>query len=266
MAYTISFNDVDLSTYGLYLSPSKIPYYPRTRISTAQPAFKDGSYFQNTNANGRDIDLTCSITAATNQALKNNLHTIMEILNVDTPKKLVLTDYKVTETAYDSSTSVVTPFWLALVDQNIDVSFLNKYVATLQISFFAPDPSAYGGEQTQAVGSIVVGANDVSVIAGGTTGAYPHITLTRTGATGGAAVSIRNANTAETISWNGTLEQNKSLIFYNSELWKVTNDSANDMSGVSGIFWALEGKATNTVTITTDFTGTASFNWYNRYR
>ena len=265
MGYSITYNAVALSDYNLTVSPSSVPYFPAVATSVMTIPDKTGAYFRSLQETPRTITLNCSVSGTSEQNLKDNLHNIFATLNVDEPKKLEFDDYKVTETAYDSSTSVVYPYWYAVLVSQTPVTFLNKFWAQFTLNFYSPKVYAYGGDQVQTE-TLASGVNNFNCIVGGTADCYPNFYITCTDAGGGTTVDILNVTTDKTISWDGTLANTETLDFFLDELWKVEKEGTADMADVAGTFWNFNGGATNAIKITTDFTASVNVQWTNKYK
>lgn len=254
MANSFTFNDVDLSAYGLTVQtfgPSLDTVFDADTVQLPDLALAGQSYKL-----PKPISLDVTIQADTKAELFSCINRIKLIVAKREAKQLVL------DTQLDR-------YWLARFT-GFSGRLISPYAYKGAISFVADDPAAYGVDPEEDTGALPINPDpDTKDIAVGGTGyVLPVWTLTATGGVvGPATIKLENITTVEELQWTGTVANGKVLLI-NSVTWHVTNDGVAAMSGLvtTSKFPRLKPGLSNSIKVTNfGNTGHLRIVYRNRY-
>jgi len=244
MADSFSFNEVDMSAYGLRLRTHEEPFAQET------PAVQmlDRAYGFNSLRLPIQFTLDVAISAADKATLLSYLDSIKQTLNERCDCKLALD-------TFDDR------YWMA---RFTGIYKTNNTAKTWEgtIDFTANDPAAYDNTETDHDHTIDEDPEELTETAGGTEKVEPVITLTCDDTLSDTTVEIENAATGEAFEWTGDLVATDVLII-NCVTGYVTLNGAASMGTVDGQFIHLL-PGDNVITVT-GFSGTLNFTYRKRY-
>jgi len=239
MAHSLSFNNIDLSAYGLVVNRISNPIDFQT--STIQ--LPDISYAFNSKRPPKIIIVSCTVTGADRSTVNGYLDSIRLVLNENQSKKLALDSYS-------------GRYWNARVLGLTDM-YASTNVWQGDITFQCLDPFAYSTTQTQSTHSIDATPKTVSETPGGSAIILPvyRITINEFAYTG---LSIKNENTSEELTFNDEVSSGE-MLEIDCATWVVKLDGTESMD-ISGQFPRLLPGQANPIKITGAWTTGKSAN------
>ena len=246
MSHSLSFNEIDLSTYGLRVKNANIPDFAQENESQL---IQDISYSFPPKRPPKIFQVPVIVSAADRATLDGYLDSIKSVIVTEVACKL----------AFDSITS---RYWMAKQeDLSGDYHGPNLWIGN--VIFRADDPTAYAASETDSNYSIDADPKTVIETAGGTTMASPVYTLAAGENLTDVTILVENLNTGEELSWEGSLANGEELEI-DSKAWTVKKEGTEDMSSISGQFPRLQPGA-NSIKVT-GFSNTGSLNIKYRAR
>lgn len=232
MSNSLSFNDVDLSAYGLTVMS-------RTASDFAQRAdyiqLLDGAYPFGAERLAKPISLRVTVVGTSHADLETKLDSIKLVLNERTTKHLILD---------------------TLSDRYFNaqfVSFAGNYqspVAFLgDLDFVCPDPLAYGSEVSHNHALDVEDPKTITETTEGTGYIKPVYTLTAGEALNDVTIKVECIETGEELQWIGSLTIGQTLEI-NVATWLVRKADVASMATVTGQFPRLLPDTANRITVT----------------
>ena len=247
MSHSLSFNAVDLSSYGLYITTSERDIIDRWLQTDL---VEERSYGWTPDYVPREISLNYTVTADSTANLMTALDNIKKAMYYETDKKLIFS-------------VIPTRYFMAKL-----ISFSGRLVGITgyrgEMIFTCADQNAYStSEDTNnhpinADPKVVVETND------GTVRARPVYKLTAGENIGATTVKLENTDTSDEIQWTGTLN-NGDYIEVDCENWTVSKNGVVSMSSVSGEFPYLDSGDNNMQVTGLATTGTLLITYRDRY-
>jgi len=239
------YNSVDLSTYGLKARlKSPASFMPPIRSSMIEVG--DRAYDFQAFTGPRSIELDAYVTGTSEANLISNLDNISLILNPLNGLKALVLDFP------DDR------YYNAKISNSIEWEITHHKLAQATIVFICPDPKGYANTATSSNFNIDADPDTVQEVVGGTTWVLPTFTLTAGEALNAVTILIENTDTAEELSWVGSLANGEVLVI-NSETFYVTKQGAASMATVTGVFPRLKAGITNDIKVT-GFSTTGTLN------
>lgn len=249
MSYSFSFNEVDLSAYGLRVKNADIPNFAQ---QVESQLIQDISYSFRPKRPPKIFQVSVIVSAASRATLDGYLDSIKGTVVTEVACKL----------AFDS---IAGRYWMAkLLDLSGEYHGVNLWVGSLL--FQADDPLAYAASETDSNHSIDADPKTIVLTVAGTGFALPVFTLTAgeeiTGYEGDAEITIENLTTDESLTWFGEMDISEELEI-DTDKWTVKLEGTEDMA-ISGQFPRLQ-PGNNSIRIT-GFSNTGSLNIKYRAR
>ncbi len=247
MAYSFSFDGVDMSAYGLrLLSPSM----PVTR-SAEQAQLKDKAYSFAPTYPPKSITLECVIIGSSHADLTDKLDAVNRTLNTRASAQLILD-------------SISDRYILALC-QDISGTYETATVYRCTIACSCADPVAYAVSETESNHNIDADPKTVTETAEGTEYIEPVYLLTAGEALTDVTITVESLETLEALQWTGSLIMNDTLEI-DVAGWIVKKNGVASMATVSGQFPRLLPSQDNDIKVTGfSTTGTLKITYRNKY-
>lgn len=260
--HSLTFNGVDLSAYGLVVTKRGLP----VKLTADFLQLQEKSYAGTSKYPPKLISLGVSVTASDLATLESYLDSIMAVLNADTDANLILD-------------TLVDRYWLARFS-GLDGNLRSPALWQGILDFVCFDPWAYAVVETSSDYGIdewldivsvlgygeelaTVGLPDMVIeVAPSTAQVRPLYTLVADRDLVDAFVLLRNYNTGEELTWEGTLLCGK-VLEIDTEHWIVEIDGEPSMETVEGQFPTLM-PGTNHLTVL-GFSGTMNIRYRARY-
>lgn len=232
MAYSLSFDGNDLSSYNLVVTSPDVNRFNRDVPVIELP---DRGYGFRPERHSRQLYVRFDVHGASRPNLDSNLDAIRQIVTVLTAKRLI----------FDTMSSRY--FNAILTD------FGGRYLSALLfrgiMGFTCPDPLAYSIDKTSSDFSIDADPKTIEEIVSGTGYIAPVWTLVAGENVGPVTIKLENLTTVEELQWTGSLADGEELEI-DVARWLVSKEGVADMATVTGKFPQLEGGTTNVVKIT----------------
>ena len=248
MANSLSFNDIDLSAYGLKVLNCNIPDFAQ---ESASQLIQDISYSFKPKRPSKIFTVEVKVYAADRATLDGYLDSIKSVVVTETASKLELD-------------SITGRYWLA------KLSGLSGAYETFDIwmgafIFQADDPMAYDNSETSSDHNIDADPDTVVEAVGGTGYVNPVYTLTAGEALTDVTIKVENLTTDEELQWVGSLGNGEELEIDVAN-WIVKKEGTADMATVSGQFPRLAPGQNNSIKVTGfSTTGALNIKYRERY-
>jgi len=273
MAKSFTFDGIDLATYGLQVEDYSIAEMANIGFTSSAAVYGD-AYFTSINHTTRSLALQCSVVAINTSALRDSMASIKSLLNPILSDKIIVLDHEPDRRYIGRMSSMSAPA----------VKGFNGITFAIELECLAYTQDT--DETNTAVASITTDPDTLTVSSvPGTASRIPAEIYVRneTGADLTAtAITIANATTNETITWTGTLQDDRWLRFgdldsdgrFSSSISR-SNSTGSDpeaevysdvVSGFTSGDWVrLKGGVDNSITITGIATGSMEVTYRGRY-
>ena len=266
MAWSLSYNNIDLSTYGLYAQRGAIPIDATAKRAAVSLAGRDGDLSSPTVWNARVFSIPCIVQAATPTALQTALDNIALALNEQEDCALKLDG------------AISDRYWQARYVGGGGPESLSPCTAAWTLNFVADDPHAYSTTESTATATLTAKAGGTSetkaATVGGSDFAYPDIEIVASTATN--QVKVANEALSQYALWTSpatadNLANGDTIRFRSDRRYLIVDikrsgaDSyVESMAGFDGRFVAMSPGVSNTITIW-NIDGALTIRWRNRY-
>jgi predicted phage tail component-like protein len=272
MSNSMTWDGVDLSTYGFQVEAPAVPVMPSIPFKRHSAVFGD-SEFTNTPHTTRKITLSCSVVGYNQENLRDRMEYITRVMNPVLTDKVFTLDYDPQRRYVGRVSAMTAPsaigFWGFVFSITLECLAYKQGLAETNTAIaIATNPD------TLSVGEIDGSANRIPAefYVRNTTGA----TLTST------AITIANDTTSESIVVTLTLEDDRWLRVgtldangrFSSTIGKSTSTGGDpeaeaytdfESSYTSGDWPRLQGGVVNSITVTGVATGTLEIVYRPRY-
>ena len=217
MSDSLTFNSVDMSSYGLVVREIDLPF--ARQVGLIQ--LKGKAHGLDTLHPALNITIDVIISAASKAAMDSNLDSIRAALNSDSEEVLALD-------AYDDR------YWLA---RCVSMEGPQRYTRVWKgtIIFICSDPAAFDNDLTSNDHTVDEDPEEFTETVGGTEKLRPVLTLTCDDTLTDTTVIITNFATGEALTWEGSLVSEDELEIDCDE-FIVKLNGEEDMADVSGQF------------------------------
>jgi len=248
MAYSMSFNGVDLSTYGLVVVSAEINRASQEPVYVRLP---DKAYPFTTQRGPRVITIDFRVVAATRAILDSYLDSIKQTITTDTPGDLI-------------RDTLNGRYWEAILD-DFDGGYYAPGMFRGMMTFLCPDARAHAVTQTSSDFNIDADPDTVVETTGGTAYIEPVYTLTAGENLVAVTIKVENTDTSEELQWTGSLANGEELEI-DVPNWIVNKEGIADMATVTGEFPRLKPGQNNSIKVTAfSTTGTLNITYRDRY-
>lgn len=245
MSHSLSFNEIDLSTYGLRVKNANIPDFAQENESQL---IQDLSYSFRPKRPPKIFQVPVIVSATSRATLDGYLDSIKGVVVTEVVCKL----------AFDS---IAGRYWMAkLVDLSGEYHGTNLWVGNMV--FQADDPTAYAASETDNNYSVDADPKTIVLSVAGTGFALPVLTLTAGEELTDITLIVENLSTDESLTWEGDIGNGEELEI-DTDAWTVKLEGTDDMN-ISGQFPRLQ-PGNNSIRIT-GFSNTGSLNIKYRAR
>lgn len=236
MKWSLKYNNIDLSTYGLYVAASGPSL--ATLLSSDIMQLQDGAYAPASRAPAKPLVFGIVVTATTSAQLFSYLGDIKRVCAQKTAGQLIL--------------GIQTDRYYTARFESFTGRRVSPLVFEGELRFVADDPLAYSTSETPS-GPHLITSNDITfeVVVGGTAYVKPVYTLTAGDALNNITLLVKNNDTKEEFSWGediGDIGDGHDFVI-DSGLWYATNNAESAMSRVSGQFPRLKPGMTNEIRV-----------------
>ncbi len=247
---SVTFNSVDLSTYGLKVLQRNLP----VKLSSTGIQLRDKSISARSQYPPKMISLSVVIEGDDAGDINDKLDSINLVLNKDVDKQLRL----------ETTDELEERYWNArFVALTGELEVPELWRGTLE--FICYDPCAYAIEETSSDFNIDADPKTVEETPDGTAFIEPVYTLTAGEALNDITLTVENLTTGEEIQWEGSLANGEELEI-DCVNWIVKKEGVADMADVSGQFPRLLPGETNYIQVTGfSNTGTLNITYRARY-
>ena len=245
---SLSFNSVNLSTYGLIVNQSGVN---SETLKTQSLQLKDKSYGANSDREPKIIEPLVSIHGSSKEDIKDKIDAVKRILDELTDKELV----------FDR---LPDRYFLAKKVRFDPGSFRGPYVWEGRIRFECNDPFGYGVTEVASVHAIGADPTTVTETTVGSADIWPVYLITATAALGAVIVLLDNLNTDEQLRWTGSLANTNELEI-NTVTWHVTKEGVASMATVTGQFPILKPSVANSIRVTGVSSATLTITYRDRF-
>lgn len=266
MAWSLSYNDTNLSTYGLYVMRGDLPIDGAANRAGMDLAGRDGALSSPTVYGARGFSVPCIISASTPTALQTYLDTIARILNEREDCQL----------KFDGELSA--RYWLARYVGGSAPVLVSPTMAEWVLNFIADDPHAYSTTESTATATLTAKAAGSSetkaATVGGSDFAYPDIEIVASSATDQVKVGNEtldqlgiwtSAGATSDLAIGDTIRFRSDRLYLLVDIKRTGSDSYTAaMDGFSGRFPAMSPGVSNTLTFW-NIDGALTIRWRNRY-
>ena len=214
---SITFNDTDLSTFGLELQQIVAPITQEAKFAQLQ----DKAYLFEAVRPGKVIQLSCIIYADNLTDLLTNIDNINKVVVIKEPKPLILghqTDR----------------YWMAQFQQ-MTGPFTGIGAYEIELVFFAADPLAYAVDETVYITTLNTDPWIRTLNVRGTAPAAPIYTLTVGSAPYGSKIQFSNQKTSQTLILNQAPSAGDKYVI-DTVRWLVLKNGVPAMKVVEGQF------------------------------
>jgi len=246
MSYSLNFNAVDLSGYGLVVTHSNLPDFRQDHDSQL---IQNTSYGFKSKRPPKIINLDVIVSGATRAILDGYLDSIKSAIVHDTDKVLKI--------------DIVTDRYWNARNIGFDGGYRAAGIWQGNITFQADDPMAYDNTETSSDFNIDSDPDTVIETVGGNGFINPVYTLTAGEDLSDVDIKVENIYTGEEMIWEGSLSNGEELEI-DVAAWVVKKEGTEDMD-ISGIFPRLVGGINNSIKVT-GFSTTGSLNIKYRAR
>lgn len=222
MASSISFNDTDLSTYGLIVTSSNANILKQL-VSFIQ--LKDRGYRAGVKRPPRPISLDIAVIGTSRANLDSNLDNIKRIITTETDSKLIL--------------DILSNRYYMACLRDFDGEYRSPTLFKGSMDFICVDPLGYSTTLTESNHSIDADPDTVTETTTGTGMVNPVYVLTAREDLGAVTIKLENVTTDEELQWTGTLNTDDYLTV-DVPNWIVRKDGTVSMSTVTGQFPRLQ--------------------------
>jgi hypothetical protein len=232
MAFSFTFNSIDMSSYGLTVTGHEVPI----AMEADAVQLPERSYAFPSKRGEVQIVLNVSVIATAAATLLTYMDTIRQALSIRTDANLLLTRY-------------TDRYWVCRF-----VSLNGSYVSSLlwqgTMVFACHDPLAYGvTEHTDHTYSINASPKTIDEEVAGTGYVLPVYTLTAKNTLTGATIKVENITTSEELVWVGDLAVDGTLVIDVAN-WIVKKGAIASMATMTGTFPRLKPAVTNQIKVT----------------
>ena len=238
MKWSLKYNNIDLSTYGLYIAMSEASL--ATLLSSDIMQLQDGAYAPASRAPAKPLTFEIVVTATTSALLFSYLGDIKRICAQKTAGQLIL--------------GIQTDRYYTARFESLTGRRVSPLVFEGELRFVADDPLAYDINETTSGPHAITGGDvtfDIPVL--GTAYVKPVYTLTSGDALTGITLLVENTDTGEEFSWGpGNVEDGHDFVI-NVGTMHVTNNAISAMSLVTGQFPRLIPGITNHIKVSDFF-------------
>lgn len=233
MSYSINFNGVDLSAYGLTVSSPGANLLGQL-ISHVQ--LQDRGYAFRPQREPRRITVSIDVFGSSRTVLDGYLDSI----------KRILTELVVKQLKFD----VLSGRYFNAILERFEGNYISATTFRGRIRFICPDPVAYSTTETSSVFNIDADPKTVAEVVGGSAFLLPVFTLVAGEALNNITLLVENETTIEELSIANLTLANTEILVIDSERWLVTKESVAEMSNVTGKFPRLEPNISNSIKVT----------------
>jgi predicted phage tail component-like protein len=213
---SLTFNEVDLSTYGLIVKEADVPLF--TEADAIQ--LYDKSYACDSKIPPKLISLPVVVAGTSVADLASKIDSIKTALNSLQDKQLILSAFS-------------DRYWNARCERLSGVSRANVFQGTLD--FICHDPHAYSVDEVVSNFNINADPKTIIETVEGSAMAEPVYKLTAGENLSDVTIILEHLDTEEEISWTGDLD-NGHYIEIDVARWLLTKDGDADMATVEGIW------------------------------
>jgi predicted phage tail component-like protein len=231
MSSSLTFNSVDLSTYGITI----------TRIKDNQTSFKRGvtqldtrAYASKGKRESLKIDAEFILAGSSLSDVQDKLASI----------KSILTAVETGELIFDYRSEI---YYNAALDEIDGENLTQKYISGT-MSFLCADPYGYSTTETDQTDNITTDPKAVTITVGGSALTLPVFTLTA-GESLSGPISVKNNDTGEELVWDSSMVSTDELEI-DTEHWIVKKNGTASMTDVSGQFPRLLPGQDNHIVVT----------------
>lgn len=272
MSISMTWNGEDLSVYGLKITAKSIPVMPQSVNKTHAAIFGD-SLRTSVNHTNRSISVTCAVVGASYTDLQDKMDAVLLRLNGLLGDKTMILDDEPDRRYIVRVQGISTP--------QFDGHWGKGFVVNMMAM-------AHKQATSEVNASIAIETSPDSLVTAVISGTASRIPVeiylrNETGASlTAAAITVSNDTTSETITWTGTLEDDRWLRFgsldslgrFTSSIEKSNSTGADpeaetytsvESGYTSGDWPRLKGGEVNTFTITGISTGTLETTYRARF-
>lgn len=246
MARSLTFNSIDLSTYGLIVSSLDIPF----GLSANAIQLPDRSYSYDSHRPPLTITARVAVAAATHVLLRSYLSSINGVLNQLSDKQI----------SFDNITD---RYWSGRLS-NIAGDFISPFAWQGDIIFNCNDPLAYDVNLVSNNYNIDADPKTIVETAGGTAYIKPIYSLTAGANFTPLTLKLENLDIGEDINWSANMAIGQ-VLSIDVTAWVVALDGVASMSSVTGKFPQLRPGANNIQVTGFGTLGTLNIEYRNRY-
>lgn len=237
MKWSLKYNNIPLSDYGLYVSMSESSL--TALLSSDIMQLQDGAYAPASRAPAKPLVFGIVVTATTSALLFSYLGDIKRICAQKTAGQLIL--------------GIQTDRYYTARFESFTGRRVSPLVFEGEIRFVADDPLAYSTSETTSGPHAITSGDvtfDIPVL--GTAYVKPIYTLTSGDALTGITLLVENTDTDEEFSWTGNVGAIKDFVIDVGTM-HATNDGASAMAAVTGQFPRLIPGTTNHIKVSDFF-------------
>jgi predicted phage tail component-like protein len=244
---SFTFYSIDLADYDLSITNSDAYVFNQ---ALAYTQLKDYGVMGDYKRSARTIKLDIIVQGTNAADVISNLDNIKKTLVTDEDAELILD-------------AITTRYWNARL-KSLEGEFKANTAWVGEVEFLCVDPVAYSTTETDSNYNIDADPDTNIETSTGTGFAYPVFTLTAGEALADATIILENETTLESLTWEGSLED-EDVLEIDSEHFVVTVNGTESMSDVSGKFPRLQS-GDNSITVTGfSTTGTLDITYRDRY-
>jgi len=248
MAYSLTFNSIDLGDYDLIVTSSGINSFHQVgeyaQLQTKGYSFKP-------KRSPRLIALDCQVTGTSRSNLDDNLDNIRLALVESQVKQLIL--------------DTITGRYFNAILESFDGDYKSAGLFDGKLSFVCPDPLGHSTTETDSDFNIDSDPDTIIETTEGTGDISPVFTLKAGEDLTDVTIKVENLTSEEELQWTGSLANTEELEI-NVPLWIAYKEGTASMSSVTGQFPHLIANAANSIKVTAfSNTGTLNIKYRNTY-
>ena len=247
MANSMTFNDIDLSDYGLIVNSCDA-----NEVSKRSSYIKIKNYAITGTPTREPKDIQCRIT------VKGSSRSVLDgyLDNI----KMAFDEAINRTIEFDCISG---RYWNGKLER-FDGKYMSPSVFVGDVRLTCSDPLAYSTTETSTNHTIDADPKEVTETTTGSAFIRPVWTFTATGAIGATTFKLENLNTSEELVWTATIA-NTEVLEIDSQNWYVTLEGVSSMSNISGQFPTLLPSQDNVIRVTGGDSGTLNIKYRMRY-
>lgn len=242
MSWSLTYNSIDLSTYGLIIAGPSVALSQLLSADSLQLA--DRGYASRSLLPPKTMSIPIYVQASTEAYLKSYIDAIKRICGEREEKELIF-DF------------LDDRYWMARLE-GLNGRLVGPLTFQGTLVFVADDPLAYSTSETSSDHNVDADPDTIQETPGGTAYIKPVYTLTAGENLSGITLLVENIALEEELQWEGSLAITEELEI-DVVHFTVKKEGVEDMANVSGQFPRLIPNVVNYIKVT-DFSNTGTLN------